>query len=492
MTIPAAFAPPARRSGSTTPGRLLIVSNRLPMTMRVQDGTVQVQRSSGGLATGLRGVHEDSGGIWIGWPGLSVEQAGGLWPEMQRQLAAAGAAGIPLTRHELGGFYSRYSNGALWPVLHDRVDHPPPDDDAWSLYRAVNERYADAVVDRLRPGDRVWVHDYQLLLVPRLIRARCPHARIGFFLHTPFPEPASFATLPHAVELLDGLLGADVVGFHTASYARRFLHAVAEQLHRPVRGDDVSVGERRVHVCALPMGIDVASFDACAGDPAVHAEAQRLRGSRGIARLLGVDRLDYTKGITERLLAFERLLSRSPEWRGRVQLSQLAVPSREDVSAYRSVRERVERVVKRINVTFARPGWTPVEYHYGSVDMPTLVALYRAADVMLVTPIRDGMNLVAKEFVASRSDCRGTLVLGERAGAAEELRTSLLVDPTDPEALVRAYRAALDMPMMEERARMRGLRRVVAGNDVFRWAAGFLGTLDARTSRRRSLALRLG
>ena len=492
MTSPATLAPPRQRCGSTAPGRLLIVSNRLPMTMRVHDGAVHVHRSSGGLATGLRGVHEDTGGIWIGWPGLSVEQAGGLWPEMQRHLAAAGAAGIPLSRHELAGFYSRYSNGALWPVLHDRVDHPAPDDDAWSLYRAVNQRYADAVTERLRPGDRVWVHDYQLLLVPQLVRARCPHARIGFFLHTPFPDPASFATLPHAAELLEGVLGADVVGFHTATYARRFLHAVGEQLHRQVRDDDVLVGSRRVHVCAFPMGIDVASFDAYAGDPGVRAEVQRLRGPRGIARLLGVDRLDYTKGITERLLAFERLLTHSPEWRGRVQLSQLAVPSREDVTAYRALRERVERVVRRINGTFARPGWTPVEYRYGSVDMPTLVALYRATDVMLVTPIRDGMNLVAKEFIAARSDCRGTLVLGEQAGAAEELRTSLLVDPTDPEALVRAYRTALEMSSVEQGVRMRGLRRVVAGNDVFRWAASFLGTLDARTGRRRRLALRLG
>lgn len=492
MTIPATVAPPAPRSGSAASGRLLIVSNRLPMTMRVHDGTVRVQRSSGGLATGLRGVHEDTGGIWIGWPGLSTEQAGRLWPEMQRTLAAAGAAGIPLSRQELDGFYSRFSNGALWPVLHDRVDHPVPDADAWSLYRKVNERYADAVVERLRPGDRVWVHDYQLMLVPRLVRERCPNSRIGFFLHTPFPDPASFATLPHATALLEGLLGADVVGFHTSTYARRFLHAVGEQLHRQVRSDDVLVGLRRVHVCTFPMGIDVASFDACAADPAVHAAAQRLRGSRGVARFLGVDRLDYTKGITERLLAFERLLTRSPEWRGRVQLSQLAVPSREDVSAYRSLRGRVERVVNRINGAFARPGWTPVEYRYGSVDMPALVALYRATDVMLVTPIRDGMNLVAKEFVASRSDLMGTLVLGERAGAAEELRSSLLVDPNDPDALVRAYRAALEMTSAEQRTRMRGLRRIVAGNDVFRWAAGFLGTLDARTSKRRRLALRLG
>jgi len=492
MTIPATIAPPRSRSGPVTPGRLLIVSNRLPMTMRVQQGAVQVQRSSGGLATGLRGVHEDTGGIWIGWPGLSTEQAGELWPEMQRRLSAAGAAGIPLSRHELDGFYSRYSNGALWPVLHDRVDHPAPDDDAWALYRAVNERYADAVVERLQPGDRVWVHDYQLMLVPRLIRQRCPGARIGFFLHTPFPDPSSFAALTHAPELLNGLLGADIVGFHTATYARRFLHAVGEQLHRHVRGDDILVGSRRVHVCAFPMGIDVASFDACAADPAVHAEARRLRGSRGVARFLGVDRLDYTKGITERLLAFERLLTRSPEWRGRVQLSQLAVPSREDVSAYRALREGVERVVQRINGAFARPGWTPVEYRYGSVDLPALVALYRATDVMLVTPIRDGMNLVAKEFVASRSDLRGTLVLGERAGAAEELRSSLLVDPNDPEALVRAYRTALGMTTAEQRTRMRGLRRIVAGNDVFRWAAGFLTTLDARTSGRRRVVLRVG
>ena len=492
MTIPATIAPPTSRSGSAAPGRLLIVSNRLPMTMRVHDGAVHVQRSSGGLATGLRGVHEDTGGIWIGWPGLSTEQAGTFWPEMQRQLGAASAAGIPLSRHELDGFYSRFSNGALWPVLHDRVDHPAPDDEAWALYRSVNERYAEAVIERLRPGDRVWVHDYQLMLVPRLVRDQCPHARIGFFLHTPFPDPASFATVPHASALIDGLLGADVIGFHTGTYARRFLHAVGEQLNRQVRGDDVLVGSRRVHVCAFPMGIDVASFDACASDPAVHAAARRLRGTRGVARFLGVDRLDYTKGITERLLAFERLLTRSPEWRGRVQLSQLAVPSREDVSAYRTLRERVERVVNRINDAFARPGWTPVEYRYGSVDLPALVALYRATDVMLVTPIRDGMNLVAKEFVASRSDCLGTLVLGERAGAAEELRSSLLVDPNDSEALVRAYRTALAMSTAEQRTRMRGLRRIVAGNDVFRWAAAFLGTLDSRTRTRRRLALRTG
>jgi trehalose 6-phosphate synthase/phosphatase len=492
MTSPASLLPDVPQRGATASGRLLIVSNRLPVTLRIEKGAVRMQRSSGGLATGLRGVHEDTGGIWIGWPGMPANHGDALWPEVQRILRAAGTIGIRLSQHELDGFYTRYSNGALWPVLHDRTDHPLPDEDSWALYRAVNERYADEVVRRIRPGDRVWVHDYQLMLVPRLIRQRCPNARIGYFLHTPFPDASSFATLPHAESLLHGLLGADVIGFHTPAYARRFLHAVASQLHRPIRGGDVVLGARRAHVCAFPMGIDVAAFDACAADPDVRADASRIRGTRGIARFLGVDRLDYTKGITERLVAFERLLTRSPELRGRVQLSQLAVPSREDVSAYRTLRQGVERLVHRINGTFARPDWTPVEYRYGSVDMRKLVALYRAADVMLVTPLRDGMNLVAKEFVASRSDCRGALILGERAGAAEELHASLLVDPSDTDALVGTYRSALAMSRAEQGTRMRGLRRVVAGNDVFRWATSFLDTLDAHTGARRPLALRLG
>jgi trehalose 6-phosphate synthase/phosphatase len=478
-----------RTSDAASRGRLLIVSNRLPVTISVERGELRATRSSGGLATGLRGVHEESGGLWIGWPGLPADRGRGDWPAVQRLLSESGAVGVPLSPREIDGFYARYSNGALWPVLHDRLDHPAPDEDAWTLYRAVNERYADEVVKHIRPGDRIWVHDYQLMLVPRLVRARCPLARIGFFLHTPFPEASSFAALPHSAALLEGMLGADVVGFHTDAYAQRFLHAVTDALRHPVRGDDVVVGPRRAHVCAFPMGIDAGSFEACDARP---ADASRMRGARGVARFLGVDRLDYTKGITERLVAFERLLTRTPELLGRVQLFQLAVPSREDLSAYRALRQRVERLVQRINGAFGRPGWTPVDYRYGSVDMKGLVALYRAADVMLVTPLRDGMNLVAKEFVASRTDCRGALILGRDAGAAGQLRSSLLVDPGDPEALVRAYRDALFMSPGEQGARMRGLRRVVAEHDVFRWAAGFLETLDARTATARRLAVRPG
>jgi trehalose 6-phosphate synthase/phosphatase len=319
------------------------------------------------------------------------------------------------------------------------------------------------------------------MLVPRLLRARHPRARIGFFLHTPFPGRDALAALPPAqrAALLDGLLGADLVGFHTADYVERFLDAARTVLGRRVHDAVVEGGSRGTRVGVFPMGIDAGAFAARAADARVVAAAARLREPGG-SLLVGVDRLDYTKGIPERLEALERLLDGSPELRGRVRLFQLAVPSRERVPAYRTLRERVEALVARVNGRFARDGWTPVEYVYGSVDPLALAALYRAADVMLVTPLRDGMNLVAKEFVASRVDDGGVLVLGARAGAAAELRAALLVDPADAAGTARAYHAALTMTAAERRVRMRRLRAAVHGHDVFRWAARFLDALGAR------------
>jgi trehalose 6-phosphate synthase/phosphatase len=377
--------------------------------------------------------------------------------------------GVPLAATEVAGFYQRYANGVLWPALHDERQHPLPEPADWAMYQTVNERFADTVAAHMRPGDEVWIHDYHLMLVPRLLRDRCPDARIGFFLHTPFPSLESLVTVPQRAALLDGLLGADVVGFHTRAYAARFVDAVRAVLGHRGYANDVEDGERRVHVRACPMGIDFATFDARAADPRVASHVERLRREGG-SLLVGVDRLDYTKGIPERLDAFERLLARSPELCGRVRLFQLAVPSREKVPAYRALRARVESLVARINARFGTPTWTPVEYVYGSVDALTLSAIYRAADVMLVTPLRDGMNLVAKEFVASRPDGDGVLVLSERAGAAAELRAALLVDPTDTDGLARAYETALALPAAERRVRMRRMRACVQRHDVFQWA----------------------
>ena len=493
MTIPAMVAPSSSRSGSAAPARLLIVSNRLPMTMRVQQGAVRVQRSSGGLATGLRGVHADTGGLWIGWPGLSTEQAGTLWPEMQRHLAAAGAAGVPLSRQELDGFYSRYSNGALWPVLHDRLDHPAPDDEAWSLYRAVNERYADAVVERLRPGDRVWVHDYQLMLVPRLVRDRCPHARIGFFLHTPFPDPASFATLPHATALLEGLLGADVVGLpHSTPMRAGSSTRSASSCIGQVRGDDVFLGPRRAHVCAFPMGIDVASFDACATDPAVRAEAQRLarhQWRRPVPRR-GPARLHQGN---HRATARLRAAAHAQPPSGGAASSFRSSPCRRARTCARTarLRGRVERVVNRINGAFARP-------ELDSRGIPLRLGGHAGAGRALPRGGRHARDAAPRRDESRRQGVRrlalgllGTLVLGERAGAAEELRSSLLVDPPTPtrSCVPIAPHSACPQRSNESDARTaanRGRqRRVPLGVGISR-------DPGLEDERRRKLALRLG
>jgi trehalose 6-phosphate synthase/phosphatase len=456
--------------------RLLIVSNRLPVTLVENGDRVCVGRSSGGLATGLAHVRRRSGAKWIGWTGLSDAPSPSLRVDIERRLRAEQMIPVHLTCRDVTRFYHRFCNSVLWPLLHD-VEPAKHDACDWETYRSVNARFADAIVRELDVGDLVWVHDYHLTLVPRLVREQCPWARIGFFLHTPFPEPESWGRLPQAAVLLDGLVGSDVIGMHTDEYIRRFIAAVdATRLYR-TRHDVIYDRRRPVVVSASPMSIDAAEFAAIAGQTSIAADAARLRETSPL--FVGIDRLDYTKGIPERLRAFEQLLERDSGLVGRARLLQIAVPSREAVTAYQRVRAEVEATVRRINARWATSDWSPVDYRYTSIDQAALVALYRAADVMLVTPIRDGLNLVAKEFVASRIDNDGVLVLSERAGAAAELRTALLVDPTDERALADAYVAALSMLPAERRVRMRHMRLRVTAHDVYRWAESVLGMLAA-------------
>jgi trehalose 6-phosphate synthase/phosphatase len=347
----------------------------------------------------------------------------------------------------------------------------------WQLYRAVNERYADIIIRHLRAGDRVWIHDYHLLLLPALLRDRCPGARIGFFLHTPFPDPACFAALPHAPDLLEGVLGSDVIGFHTCDYSRNFAAALRLLLGRTLPSTERGAQPRVSRLLTCPMGIDVSFFAGWARKPAIIAKAAGIRAQSPGPLFVGIDRLDYTKGIPERLLAFERLLELEPSLRGRARLIQIAVPSRDDVIGYGETRSTVESLVARINLRFAEADWSPIDYRYCSVDTETLVALYRAADVMLVTPLCDGMNLVAKEFVACREDQEGVLVLSSRAGAAAELHAAVVTDPRDGNDLVRAYRTAVTMTPAERQARMRRLRLAVESQDSSRWSRSFLDAL---------------
>ena len=461
-------------------GRLLIVAHRLPVTLTHGPGATGIERSPGGLATGLSGYHSRSEALWIGWPG----PAPAAGPDSVA--AESIAARLDLQRlhpvwidpEEHRGFYEGHSNGVLWPLFHYLLDRLPLHGSDFPAWQRVNALFADEIMRCYRPGDRIWVHDYQLMLVPGLVRERLPEATIGFFLHIPFPAAEIFRIVPQRERLLEGLLGADLVGFHTAGYMRSFVSSLQRVLGTTAGVDRVWTGSREVRLAVLPMGIDVAHVEQLAAAPAAWDLEREMKGDGAVRLLLAIDRLDYTKGLRRRLLAFEELLGRRPDLHGRVRLVQVAVPSREGVEAYQEFRTQVEALIGRINGVFGTPQWTPIRYVHRALPEAELVALYRAADAMLVTPLRDGLNLVAKEFVATRSDEGGVLVLSEFAGAASELAEALIVNPWDVDRAASVFERALAMGEAERRARMRALRRRVAAGDVASWAESFLATLD--------------
>ena len=463
-----------------TPGRILIVSNRLPITAHADAAGVHLTASGGGLATGLRGWHEQSEGRWIGWPGDISRFTPAQRDDLERQLRERAIVPVFLSRDDINRYYHGFSNRVIWPLFHYLIDRVPVDATGWEAYSQVNAIFANAVASAYRDGDTIWVHDYQLMLMPALLRDRLPDARIGFFLHIPFPSSEVFRILPWRREVLTGLLGADLIGFHTFAYMRHF---VASLLH--VDGveadvDRVRIDDRDVRLGAFPMGVDAAGFAAFAQSDEVRAEAEAIRREAGGRRIaVGIDRLDYTKGIPRRLKAVERLLERDPTRSDNLRFIQVAVPSRGEVEQYQRFKREVEESVGRINGLFGTVGSTPVHYIHRSVSMRELVALYCAADVMLVTPLRDGMNLVAKEFVASRVDEDGVLVLSEFAGAAAELDGAVVVNPYDVDAVADAIQHAFSMSVEERRARMHTLRGRVTGYDVHAWARGFLERLHA-------------
>jgi trehalose 6-phosphate synthase/phosphatase len=460
-------------------GRLIIVANRLPVTVSVHQGSMELVPSPGGLATGLTRAYEQSGGEWVGWPGETSRLGKSDRSKLERELEARALVPVPLTLQEVRRYYETFANGVIWPLFHYLLDRIPLDPEGWETYTRVNERFADVVASRARGGDVIWVHDYQLMLLPSLLRERLPEARIGFFLHIPFPAPEVFRILPWRERLLEGLLGADLIGFHTAAYVRHFATSLRYLLGVEADVEHARFDGREIRLGAFPMGIDAAQFDALARSEAVRGNAAHVREEAlGRRLLIGVDRLDYTKGLPRRMLAFERLLEREPELRDRVRMVQVAVPTRAGLEHYQSFRRGLEETIGRINGAYATLHAAPIHYLHRSISREELVALYCAADVMVVTPIRDGMNLVAKEFVASRVDEDGVLVLSELAGAASELGEALLVNPFDVDGLASAMKRAIEMPRQEQRARMRALRERVADNDVYHWTSRFLEELN--------------
>jgi trehalose 6-phosphate synthase/phosphatase len=474
--------------------RLLVVSNRLPVTVnRQDDGQFDYTPSVGGLATSLNALREEMDMLWLGTPGLNVEDSSEqqtLRDELEQKYDS-----IPLflDRKDFELYYNGFSNGCLWPLFHYFPQFAHFDEQEWAAYQSVNRIFAERITSIAGPNDSIWVHDYHLLLLPTLLRQALPDASIGFFLHIPFPSYEIFRMLPWREQILSGMIGADLVGFHTYGYARHFLSSLLRILGLEQNFGRVSVGDRIVQVETFPLGIDTERFAHAQDLPAVQTRLRELKDEIGGRKvILSVDRLDFTKGILERLMAYEHFLEEHPEWHDRVSLVSLLVPSRTRVPEYQSLKSQVDEQIGRINGEFGQPGWNPITYLYRSLPFEQLASLYLLADVALVTPLRDGMNLVAKEYLASHTDGSGVLVLSETAGAAAELGEALIVNPHDQEGLVRALDQALSMPVEEQRTRNAPMRARLSRYDINRWTTEFLAQLRGlREARRLQLPRRL-
>jgi trehalose 6-phosphate synthase len=457
--------------------KLVVVSNRGPYRHEATRGQERWVRAAGGLVTALDPVLQQRGGVWVSAkPAKDFDSVTVPAPHLAYDLAH-----VALKRAEQRGFYEGVSNAVLWPLLHGFEPTIQVGEAPWSSYAGANQGFAETTVSTSGSSDLIWVQDYQLMLVPGMVRAERPKARIGWFCHIPWPPPDTFGILPWREEILEGLLGADVLGFHLPEYAEHFRQCVERFTAYRVSRGTIQYRGRKVKTIAAPIGIPVDDLQALAIDPDVGREVERIRHTMANRRLLlGVDRLDYTKGIPERLAAFERLLRRDKTARTRCALIQIMVPSRTDVKAYSDLKEEIDRMVGDINGRYAETGCVPIHYLYRDLSQRALFAHYRAADVALVTPLRDGMNLVAHEYAASRTDEDGVLILSEFAGAAKHLKGAVLVNPYDVESTTSAIQQALGMKSSEKRKRMRSMRAEVMRLDVHRWADGYIAALEGK------------
>ena len=467
--------------------RLIVVSNRLPLTLRKVEGRWTTERSSGGLANAMNPLLRRSGGDWIGWAGDSgeedLEERRALlrdWAQKEQCFA------VELPSDVATGFYEGYANQTLWPVFHNFPSQLKFVAKGWEAYVEANRIFCKAVVERYKPNDLVWVHDYHLMLLPQMLRDELPDAAIGFFLHIPFPSSEIFPVLPRREELLEGLLGADVVTFQTHGHLQQFRSALLRVLGVESKVAEVAVGGRPVRLEALPISIAPEEY----AERLNHDEATARHYAEWVARysgrrvLLAVDRLDYTKGVLERLRAYSHLLRSSPDLKGKVVLIQIAVPTREGIDTYQELRTEVNQLVGEINGKLGTPDWTPVVYINRSIERAELVALYRLADICWVGSLRDGMNLVAKEYVACKPDGDGVLVLSEFAGAAAEMGEALLINPYDEDRTASTLGRALNLEEDERQQRMRNLHGRILRNNVFRWGDRFLAALEEAVSAR--------
>ena len=468
--------------------RIIIVSNRLPLNINIENDELHIQPSVGGLATGMRSVHEAYESKWIGWTGLADDY---LTDDLKRKVNAAvekeDCIGVPLTDEDVDLFYYGFSNKTIWPLFHYFTEFAEYKKEHWEAYYKVNQKFADVITKNCKNGDTVWIHDYQLLLLPKMIRDKCPDVSIGFFLHIPFPSYEVFRILPWRTELIEGMLGADLIGFHTYDYERHFFSSVRRLLGYEINFNKINLNTRILKADSFPMGIDYDKFQNAAilhhsksirDKSDVQQQLDRhILNTPDIKLILSIDRLDYTKGIAKRLHAFEYFLEKYPEFQGKASLIMLAVPSRANVDQYQRMKSEIDELVGRINGKFSTITWSPIWYFYRSMPFENLIDLYTSCEIALLTPIRDGMNLVAKEFIASKVDKKGVLILSEMAGAVKEMSEALLINPQNYEQIADTLKKAIQMPEEEQIERNTIMQKRLKRYDIDKWASDFLSSL---------------
>lgn len=479
--------PPKEKSEERENKRLIIVSNRLPILChKVSPRNWHIEPSSGGLVTALDPVFKNRGGIWIGWPGTTNAKLTELKKPLQKAAQGYGYRFIPvsLTEKEKDGFYLGFSNEVLWPLFHDLQTHCNFDPSYFRTYQKVNQKFSRVIAKNTGPKDLIWVQDYHLMGVAEELRKIGVKSRIAFFLHIPFPPMDIFLKLPWREQILKSLLEFDVIGFQTVRDVRNFMESVrilaqikpSREASSPSKALTIEISERKVAIGSFPISIDFKAFAYQSADPDVHIKSLRLREDLPRRQLIvGVDRLDYTKGIPYKLEAFRNALLRYPELRGKVTLVQNVVPSRESILEYHELKTHIEQLVGEINGQFTRSGWVPIHYLFHHMSREELLAFYNMAKIAMVTPLKDGMNLVAKEYCAANYEEDGVLILSEFAGSAAQLhKGALLVNPYNIEEMADRIFQAYHMDLRERRSRMKRLRRQIRQNDIFKWAESFL------------------
>ena len=460
-----------------TEKRIIIVSNRLPIKIQETEIGYTYTATEGGLATGLGSVYKQNDNLWIGWPGNIVEEPG--QERVTKELLEKNIYPVFLGQEEIDYYYEGFSNETLWPLFHYFPSYTTYDPIQWDYYRKVNEKFAEAILKFATANDIIWIHDYQLCLVPQFIRSRNPELSIGYFNHIPFPSYEVFRALPWRAEILNGILGADVIGFHTYDDVRHFLSSNTRINNNITTANEISVGNRKVIVDAFPISIDFDKYDALTDHELSSDYEKKIRSLRNEMQLMiSIDRLDYSKGILNRLKAFDLLLQSHPELVGKLLYVHVIVPSRDNVPKYKELKQEMDRHISDINGRYSTLGWQPILHFYRPLPLHMLSALYKCADVALVTPLRDGMNLVSKEYVASKRNCCGVLVLSEMAGAARELSDAVTINPTDIWDFSEKMFLALTMPDTEKLHRMDNMRKTVSKFNIHNWVKNFISRVD--------------